>query len=185
MNILITFAIQEEVVSIPLLGCETRSILTGIGKANAALHTTKAIMEHRPDLVINVGTVGTLQHGVGDILVCTRFIDRDFERLQLPGIGHELSETAAQELLPSVLKQLGTKTGTVNTGDDFVTASDGFTGDVVDMEAYAEALVCREFGIPFVAVKCVTDIIGSNSLEIWESRLLHARERLTEFFSKS
>ncbi len=185
MNILITFAIQEEMVSVSLPGCLTRNILTGIGKANAALHTTKAIMDHRPDLVINVGTVGTLNHKVGDILVCTHFIDRDFERLDLPGIIYELRQTATPDSLPPILTQKGIKTGMVNTGDDFVTASEGFTGDVVDMEAYAEALVCREFNIPFVAVKCVTDIIGSNSVEIWESRLLHARRQLTTFFTQS
>ena len=55
-------------------------------------------------------------------------------------------------------------------------------GDVVDMEAYAQAQVCRELGIPFLAVKYVTDIVGQNSVKHWEDKLADARRDLTAYF---
>ena len=73
--------------------------------------------------------------------------------------------------------------GTCNTGDSFVTELADLEGDVVDMEAFAEATVCHEMNIPFVSVKCVTDVIGQNSVKHWEDKLADEREVLKAFFS--
>ena len=51
------------------------------------------------------------------------------------------------------------------------------------MEAYAEAEVCREMGIPFISVKYVTDVVGQNSAQEWYAKLKDAREGLTKFFN--
>ena len=39
-------------------------------------------------------------------------------------------------------------------------------------------------GIPFFAIKYVTDIIGQNSLDIWEKRLATAKERLKAYLQE-
>ena len=72
--------------------------------------------------------------------------------------------------------------GTCNTGDSFITEGNDIEGDVIDMESYAEADVCREMGIPFVSVKYVTDIVGQNSSQEWFAKLADAREGLSAFF---
>lgn len=69
-----------------------------------------------------------------------------------------------------------------NTGDSFVTDVCDIEGDVVEMEAYAEAEVCKSMNIPFVSVKYVTDVIGQNSVEDWASKLSDARTGLRRFF---
>jgi adenosylhomocysteine nucleosidase len=51
------------------------------------------------------------------------------------------------------------------------------------MEAYAQAYVCRERGVPFVSVKFFTDVIGQNSVKLWEEKLADARKGLAAFFS--
>ena len=58
-----------------------------------------------------------------------------------------------------------------------------FTGDTIDMEAFAQAHVCKLMDVNFVAVKYITDIIGQNSREVWLDKLRDAREALKEFFA--
>ena len=41
--------------------------------------------------------------------------------------------------------------GVCNTGDTFLTELSAVSGDVVDMEAYAQALVCRAKNVPSVS----------------------------------
>ena len=39
------------------------------------------IKEVQPDLVLNIGSAGTVNHQVGDIFVCRKFIDRDMQKV--------------------------------------------------------------------------------------------------------
>ena len=71
---------------------------------------------------------------------------------------------------------------TVNTGDNFATDKDGLFGDAIDMEAFACVAVCLKFGLPFVSVKYVTDIVGQNSVKQWSDKLSDARMALHQFF---
>ncbi|MCF0199787.1 MAG: nucleosidase [Bacteroidales bacterium] len=178
MKIIAIYAIEEEAIELSIPDAEMRSICSGVGKTHAAFRLAKAIGEERPDLVINYGTVGTLKHRVGDIVVCNRFIDRDIVTSK---------HRPTNELVSTPIKGMAifdeVKTyGTCNTGDRFVTKLTDIEGDVFDMEAYSEALVCKEMGIPFVAVKYVTDIIGQNSVALWEDKLSDARKALMQFF---
>ncbi len=72
----------------------------------------------------------------------------------------------------------------ISTGDNFVTEKEQAHGDVVDMEAFAMAWVCRMQKIPFISIKFVTDVIGDNSIDIWEDRLASARKGLAEYFER-
>ena len=183
-KVLLAFALQEEVVPVELPGCETVTCLTGISKPYAAARLARAVVEHRPDVIINVGSAGTQKWGVGDILVCTHFVDRDLARQGFSSVSARLSvEHPFAGKLLSVVGGAVTETEFVlNTGDDFVTAADVIEGDVIDMEGFADALVAQEFGVPFVAVKYVTDVVGQNSMQVWEERLAGAREGLEKFF---
>lgn len=58
-------------------------------------------------------------------------------------------------------------------------------GDVCDMEAFAQALVCQQEKIPFVAIKYVTDVVGRNSVAAWEEKLADARAGLSQFLEKT
>lgn len=182
-KLLITYAVNDERISLPgLPGWELEYVRTGIGKVKSAMRLTDALHTHCPDAVLNIGTAGTVAHRVGEIFVCTRFIDRDFQKIQLPGLDFRQDVTA-------LLKEKGyfqglKPTGVCNTGDSFLTEVTDAEGDVFDMEAYAQALVCIEKHIPFLSVKYVTDIIGQNSVKHWEDKLAHAREGLELYFSK-
>lgn len=186
MKILTAFALPQEVISLSSSEHEVQTLVTGVGKAWAGILVTQAINRWRPDAVINIGTAGTLRHSVGDIVVATRFVDRNYEQARIPGLEWEISTVCPA--LARFSSRLGGTTSeeifTVNTGDDFVTAADRITGDVVDMEAYAEALACRLLNVPFVSVKYVTDIIGQNSVKHWEDKLEEARLNLEDYFKQ-
>lgn len=186
IRILVTYATQGEFVEIPfpsvLEGKEVQVgyLRTGIGKVKSAFHLTKALGTVRPHLVLNVGTAGTVSHRVGDILVCRRFVDRDLSKVN----GLEVDCRIEALPLPDHSPLFGWWPGNAlcNTGDSFLTAFEGVEGDVVDMEAYAQAFVCRALSVPFVSVKFVTDILGQNSVEQWADKLADARSGLRSFF---
>jgi adenosylhomocysteine nucleosidase len=180
-KVLIAYAVPEERIDIVWQDCHVEYVQTGIGKVKSAYHLTDAIDRFAPDIVVNIGTAGTVCHNVGDIFCCRRFVDRDMKPLGDLGLEYEI-------LSDALLSERGLctswgATATCNTGDSFMTDTTGAVdGDVFDMEAYAQAYVCRERGIPFVSVKCVTDIIGRNSVKHWEDKLSDARQALTAHF---
>ena len=140
--------------------------------------------------MINLGTAGTLRHRVGDILLSREYIDRDFQQIQLPGVGFHLQNTlplpqSIHEIYLRMQQSATIPMAVVSTGDNFVTDSAHLSEDMVDMEGYALASVCQEFGVPLFSVKYITDIIGQNSVEDWAAKLEHARAGLTQFLEQT
>ena len=100
-----------------------------------------------------------------------------FELNRLVAVFNELSETEKDTV--RALREAGI----CNTGDGFLTDASQIAGDVIDMEAFAQAFVCRSKEIPFISVKYVTDIIGHNSVKHWEDKLADARQGLSHYFN--
>lgn len=157
-------------------------IRTGVGKVKSAYYVSEVLNQAKPDLVINVGTAGSIDCQVGDILVCRHFIDRDMQKLADMGLEYEIDSSALLAEKGYCMHWAGE--GICNTGDTFLTELSDVKGDVVDMEAFAQAFVCRAKNVPFIAVKYVTDIIGQNSVKHWEDKLADARKGLGEFFEQ-
>lgn len=186
MRILVTYAVQGEFTELKFPGMigedevQIGYLRTGVGKVKSTYHLSEALRSVQPDLVINVGTAGAIHHQVGDIFVCRRFIDRDMQKLVDFGLEYEIDSAELLAQRGYCLHWQGE--GVCNTGDTFLTELSDVKGDVVDMEAYAQAFVCRAKNVPFISVKYVTDIIGQNSVKHWEDKLADARKGLGEFF---
>lgn len=184
MKILVTYAVQGEFTELKfpgLIGEEEVHIgyiRTGVGKVKSAYYVSEVLNQAKPDLVINVGTAGSIDCQVGDILVCRHFIDRDMQKLADMGLEYEIDSSALLAEKGYCMHWAGE--GICNTGDTFLTELSDVKGDVVDMEAF----VCRAKNVPFIAVKYVTDIIGQNSVKHWEDKLADARKGLGEFFEQ-
>ena len=88
MKILVTYAVQGEFTELKFPGLigeeevQVGYLRTGIGKVKSAFYLTEAINRAQPDLVVNVGTAGTVRHQGGDIVVCLNFVERDMLRLK-------------------------------------------------------------------------------------------------------
>ena len=147
MKILVTYAVQGEFTELKFPGLigeeevQVGYLRTGIGKVKSAFYLTEAINRAQPDLVVNVGTAGTVRHQVGDIFVCRHFVDRDMQRLK--GFDMECEIDSAALLAQKGYCLHWQREGVCNTGDTFLTELSDVKGDVVDMEAYAQAWVCR------------------------------------------
>lgn len=181
LKLLVTYAVQGEFVDIKWTDVEVYYVRTGIGKVKAAYHLAEAINQVKPDLVVNLGTAGTVNHQVGDVFACRRFIDRDMQKLS--SLGMEYYIDSSELLAAKDFCIHWTEEGICNTGDSFLTELTDVEGDVVDMEAYSLAFVCRAKEVPFVAVKYVSDVIGQNSVKHWEDKLSDARTGLTHFLN--
>lgn len=186
-KILVVYAVKEEFVPIMLQNSTVEYIVTGVGKTNAAMNLTKKILSDRFDLVLNIGTVGTIHHQIGDIVICDKFVDRDLLPLTEYGVTARIDMNCNQQKTISTILEEWEITSdcmaTCNTGDTFVSdLNHNIEGDVIDMESFALAMVCKEFNTPFISVKYVTDIVGHNSVEHWEAKLADARLAIEEWF---
>ena len=132
----------------------------------------------RQDLVLSVGTAGGFsQHGacIGDVFLSTKCV---FHARRIP----EISKTEGQNPSCITLEEYGfghfrspnliglaraidLKLGVVTTSDSLdcsdrdmaLMMAEGAT--VKEMEAAAVAWVCHHAGIPFLAIKSITDIV--------------------------
>lgn len=148
-------------------------VYTEIGKTNAAYNVTRAICEQgKPDLAINLGTAGAdnVSFNVGDIKVCNSFFDRDLNTVSIVKGLYDLKNTD-RGLLPDSDKATY---GTCSTGDEFVVTPQN-NADVYEMEAMGAATPCAKFGIPFFAVKYVSDILGKNSITTWQENVIASK----------
>lgn len=151
---------------------------TGIGKVNAAHALTARIHENKPELVVNMGTAGSRKHTGGTIINATSFVQRDMD---VTPLGFEPFQTPFSDdpvKLDYGLTLDGVPQGLCGTGDNFDTtkAADGF--DVVDMEAYALALICRRHNIPFLCLKYISDGADGDAHTDWHEALHKTAEAL-------
>ena len=162
----------------PLVYADGWDVLyTGVGKVNATLGLTQKFGKygsHIPyNLVINYGTAGSRhwKYRKGDLVDCTRFIQRDMD---VSGLGFKLGQTPFEEDIPIILQSesefnpIGKK-ALCGSGDSFV--QDKTIGDVVDMEAYALAKVCRSYDVPFISFKYITDGADGDAGIDWEENV--------------
>jgi len=175
---------QEAMGLLEPLGVDV--LYTGIGKVNATYALTRELTRRKyegrePARVVNLGTAGSRCFRTGDLIACHRFVQRDMDVTPL-GFAH--GETP-YETIPPVLETsvlfADLASGLCGSGDSFVTGELTMACEVLDMEAYALAKVCRAENMPFAAVKYITDGADADAAEHWPERLRHAAEAFVEF----
>lgn len=180
MNILVVMALPLENAeafdreSVPVL-------YTGVGKINAAHALTRRLTEYRCagqplPLVINFGTAGSRSIPLGTLVCCDAFVQRDMDvtALGVPAGTTPFEEVPARLEFPLAFDDL--RRGTCGSGDSFSTAIPAVACDLVDMEAYALAKVCRLEGARFACVKYITDNADDNAHKEWVRNVHRASE---------
>lgn len=162
-----------------LHGREVVAVLSRIGKVAAATTASILIERFRVDRIVFTGVAGGLAPGVnrGDVVLAEAFLQHDldaspiFPRWEVPLYGTDRFATDApltQELAQAVSRALpGTHVhrGLVVSGDRFVATSAESRAIqqvlpdalAVEMEGAAIAQVCADFGVPFAAVRTISD----------------------------
>ncbi|OJV54027.1 MAG: nucleosidase [Bacteroidetes bacterium 43-16] len=163
-DILFTFALTAEAAEV-FDGCNT--LITGIGKVNAAYELTKAIQLKRPALIINLGSAGSNAFRKGTVVCCRQFVQRDMD---VRGLGFAQYETPLSGLpvvLEYGLNMDDLPAGICGSGDSFEMGHQATIYDVVDMEAYALAMIAMKEGIPFFCLKYISDGADDQAAEDW------------------
>ena len=159
--------------------------LAGVGKVAAALTATMLIERHKIERIIFTGVAGAVAAhiNVGDVVVGHQYLQHDmdasplFPRFEVPytGISRYAGDVRLVAMLLEALNAINTPAnglkpfkiheGLIISGDRFVSSG----GEVkalraalpdalcVEMEGAAMAQVCHDYGIPFVAVRSISD----------------------------
>ena len=172
MDKLFLAAMKEETVGLDYFNH------TGVGKINATYNSLKLISTHKPRLVINYGTAGAINNSLKGIIECTKFYQRDMD---VRGLNFELGETPLDKIKEIITSETGYSCG---SGDSFVNKKIDMNVDVVDMEAYAIAKVCKLENIEFKCFKYISDNANKNADNDWKRNLKIASNAFSNFIDK-
>ncbi len=157
---------------------EYNTCLTGIGKVNAAYHLTKRIYKSKPGIIVNLGSAGSNTFKRGEVICCTRFIQRDMD---VTPLGFQPFETPYSNLDPVLsygLQAPGLQEGICGTGDNFEIAHAHTAYNVIDMEAFPLAWIALQEQIPFLCLKYISDGADGGAAEEWTEQVHKAASAL-------
>ncbi len=144
-------------------------VYSGVGKLNASIATIQAIDEFKPELILNLGTVGSLNENLSGVIEIGRVLQRDFDATPLSPKGQVPFDRKPQILTSN---KAGFSCG---TGDTFVRDKEDWLlenqVDVVDMELFAIAHACYSRNIPWRSIKFITDYVSIESGDDWKKNL--------------
>lgn len=176
-----------------LQGKEVVLLQSGIGKANAALTTALLIERFNPELVINTGSAGGLDPAlrVGDVVVATELTYSDVDGTAFGYTYGQVPQMPASYPVEPALLDFATKTlaatkiegqivtGLITTADSFIYQAERAhfirsqfpKAKVTDMEGTAVVQTAYQFGIPFLAVRSLSDLAGAEAAGTFDSNL--------------
>jgi len=169
MEKLFLAAIQDETINLEYFNH------IGVGKINATYNTLRLINIHKPKLVINYGTAGAINNKLKGIVECTKFYQKDMD---VRGLNFELGETPFDKIKEIIISESGYSCG---TGDSFVDKKIDMEVDMVDMEAYAIAKVCKLENVDFKCFKYISDNADENSSIDWKQNLKSGAKAFSNF----
>ena len=183
-----------------------KMVYTGVGKVNAAINLTKSLekLHKLPPLIINYGTAGSKNLEIGQMVDCTKFIQRDMYIKQFglkPGetaFDNETYKKHYKTQTPPIILDFKEKINNnplgknllCATGDNFVTEFNSDLSDiektygedlsVIDMEAYALAKIAYLYNISFISFKYITDNLDSKGSSDWEKHVSKGTSKFKE-----
>ena len=135
---------------------------SGVGKINATIKIMELISKFKPNEIINYGTAGSTKQNLSGLVECTKFIQRDMDARGL--MNFKLGETPFDNINEIINSDEGFSCG---SGDSFVNNKIEMNVDLVDMEAYALAKVCKLENVKFRCFKYVSDNADENAPNDW------------------
>lgn len=167
-------------ISIKNWGSRPRLIYSGVGKINASIKLVEAIHIFKPELVVNLGTAGSIKSEIQGIVEVNMVIERDFDAFPLCDRGLIPFEEGNNR------HYSGYEGVVCASGDSFVRETENYLNlmnvDIVDMELIAIARVCNKYDIPWRSFKFISDYIGHDIERQWQDGVIKASEALIEKF---
>lgn len=151
-------------------------VKSNVGKVNSARVTQIMIDSFDINLIINVGTAGSVDNSleVGDIVVATELVQYDFN---VTAFGRKLGEIEnigesikVDDKLLNLFEGIKVRKGVITTGDKFIVNRDEkdnikniFNALCIEMEGASIAQVCYLDKIPFLVIRAITDKLDGSS----------------------
>ena len=175
-----------------LCGVPVVLLRLGIGKVNAASGTATLLDRYDVSEVVFTGVAGGVsdETEVMDIVVATDLLQHDYGVTSNDGFvwtgaqqetdavylcDEELVEMAWESAV-EVLGEDHVFTGTVVSGDQFVSSAayvkklqEDFDAMACEMEGAAVAIVCSEYGVPFVVIRSMSDKADGKAVKTYEN----------------
>lgn len=172
-DLLVVSATTSEAAHVPA-GIAT--VICGIGKVDAAVAVSAAVLRHpgpRPPTVVNIGTAGALRPGLAGLYRPSVVRNHDISADALRSLGYPVRD---------VLQVPGGDGTALATGDHFVAdpaVRDALAAHshLVDMEGFAIARACEALGVACLLVKHVSDDADESAME-WPERVDHSAQVL-------
>ena len=156
---------------------------SGIGKVNAAFKAFDVIQKTGCKVLLNLGTAGSSHFDAHALVEVTQFVQRDMDVSPLGfavGVTPMDDDHPAEIRLDSYFQHL--PAGICGTGDSFEIGQPKVPCNLVDMEGYAIAKVCKKLGVRLVSVKYITDGANETAHLDWEENLLLGARKLLELY---
>ena len=175
-------------------------VRSGIGKVIASITTSQLIQQYGVNMVINTGSAGGIGEGlqVGDIVISDKvaYFDADatgfgYKPGQLPGMPlyYEASTYLRSEMVKAAkATNLNAKEGLIVTGDTFVDSPDKIKEILTnfpealacEMEGAAVGQTARQFNIPFLIVRAMSDTADHSATQSFDEFIEDAGKRSAE-----
>ena len=151
-------------------------VKSNVGKVNSARSCQILIDKFNPNLVINVGTAGSVDNrlDIGDVVVANTLVQYDFD---VTPFGRKLGEIEnigesikANDNLLSLFDDMDVAIGCIASGDKFIVNNEEknnirniFNALCIEMEGASIAQVCYLDNVPFLVIRSITDKLDGSS----------------------
>ena len=152
---------------------------SGIGKVNAAFKAFEVIQNTGCKTLLNLGTAGSSHFDAHALVEVSQFVQRDMD---VSPLGFDVGLTPMDQHFPGAIELEPffdhLPKGICGTGDSFETGQPKVPCQLVDMEGYALAKVCKKLGVRLISVKYITDGANDTAHLDWEENLLLGAQKL-------
>jgi futalosine hydrolase len=173
MKILLIAATSDEIIKEYFSNSEV--LISGVGMVNTTYTVTKHLSVNSYDLVINMGIAGCFNSAIkiGDVVevVVDTFSEIGFENgMEFDNFSDfEITNTFKVEGKTNLQKVTGITVNTVHGNEDSIAKIvSRLNPDVESMEGAAVFKVCKEFAIPCVQIRAISNKVEKRNKENWD-----------------
>lgn len=156
---------------------------SGIGKVNAAFKAFEVIQKTGCHTLLNLGTAGSSHFKAHELVEVIQFVQRDMD---VSPLGFEVGVTPMDQDYPAAIDLepyfQDLPQGICGTGDSFETSIPKVACNLVDMEGYALAKVCKKLNVRLISVKYITDGADGTAHLDWQENLLLGAQKLFKLY---
>jgi len=172
-------------------------VKSNVGKVNSARVCQMLIDNFDIELVINVGTAGSVDNSleIGDVVVATELVQYDFD---VTPFGRKLGEIEniggsikVDENLLKLFDDINVRKGIIASGDKFIinieekdNVKNFFNALCIEMEGASIAQVCYLDKIPFLVIRSITDKQDGSAKVDFEKFLESSSKRATNILKE-